>query len=379
MKRFLLLFCLLLSSVVLAQQGVNDQAITLLDNKLDELWETANAPGISLSVAFPNGETKTFTRGFANAEQQTGMRPDTKMLGGSTGKVFYSVVALQLVEEGLLTLDTPISEVMSVYPWFSRIPNAAQLTVRALMRHETGIPRYVFNDTFQADVHKDADRIWQPQELLSYIFDAPPLFEVGTDFAYSDTNYIILAMLIEKVTGNTLYHEVQTRVLDRAGLKNVVPQTSRTYANIAQGYNAEDDPFFPGLQFDENGKSRYNLQFEWAGGGLVITSHDLAVLGKKIYEGEMFDTALLKEYFKGIEAGDLGGQWGLGVHIRETPMGSAYGHSGFMPGYVTNMMYFEKQKFAIACQVNTSDKTRLSILRNFPVFAKLISDHLNQD
>jgi D-alanyl-D-alanine carboxypeptidase len=378
MKQLLLILGLVLVTPVLAQQNKNEKIISAVNEKLDEVWKESNAPGISLSVVFPDGEIETFTRGFANVEEGIEMTADIKMLGGSTGKVFYSVVALQLIEEGKLKLDEPIFNTMSDYSWFARIPNAKTLTVRSLMRHETGIPRYVFNETFQADVLKDVDKVWKPEELLSYVFDTEPQFEVGKGFAYSDTNYIILCMLIEKVTGNSLYDEVQKRVLDKAGLKQVVPQTARSYNNIAQGYNAEDDSFFPGLQFDENGKSRYNLQFEWAGGGLVITSHDLAVLGKKIYEGEMFDASLLEEYFNGIDAGNLGGQWGLGVHIRETPHGKAYGHSGFMPGYVTNMRYFAKNKFAISCQINTSDKTRMSILRHFSTISNLINEILNE-
>ena len=186
-------------------------------------------------------------------------------------------------------------------------------------------------------------------------------------------------MLIEKITNNSLYEEVQQRVLNKAQLKHVVPQTARKYENIAQGYNNVNDSFFPGLQFDENGKSRYNLNFEWAGGGLVITTHDLAVLGKKIYEGEMFNPSLLKDYFNGIDAGQLGGQWGLGVHIKESSHGRTYGHSGFMPGYITNMIYFAKEGFSICYQINTSDRDRIVILRDLPSIGYLISDALKSN
>jgi len=376
MKKLLLIFCCLLLTQITAQQ--NSNIIEVVNKKIDELWKDSTAPGLSLSIVLPNGEVKTLTRGWANIEKKIEMSPTTKMLGGSTGKVFYSVVALQLIEEGKLKLDEPIFKSMSDYSWFDRIPNAKSLTVRTLMRHETGIPRYVFSDAFQIDILKDVDKVWKPEEILSYIFDAEPEFEVGANFAYSDTNYIILSMLIEKITGNSLYDEVQNRVLNKAGLKDVVPQTTRSYEDIAQGYNAIDDSFFPGLQFDEVGKSRYNLQFEWAGGGLVITTHDLAVLAKKIYEGKMFDPALLEEYFRGIDAGRMGGKWGLGVHIKETPNGLVYGHSGFMPGYVTNMMYFSKDKFAICYQLNTSDRTKTSIMRYLPSIGQIISEELSK-
>lgn len=377
MKKILFLSIALFLTNVVDSQNKNEKVFNAVDKKLNEIWKESKAPGLSFSVVLANGETKTFTRGFADVENEIKMEANTKMLGGSTGKVFYSVVALQLIEEGKLSLDTPIYTLMKNYKWFSKIPNAKSLTIRSLMRHETGIPRYVFSPEFQVDIHKDADRVWKPEDLLAYIFDAKPEFEVGSSFAYSDTNYIILCMLIENVTKKSIYEEVQKRVLDKAGLKNVEPQTKRKYNNIAQGYNTANDPFFPGIQFDENGKSRYNLQFEWAGGGLVITTHDLAVLAKKIYEGKMFAPKLLEEYFKGVDAGRMGGKWGLAVHIQETPKGKTYGHSGFMPGYITNMAYDEANKFSICYQINTSDRERISILRVLPSLIQVIRDELN--
>lgn len=377
MKKLLLTsLCLLLCTWSLAQD--TDAVMAAVQKKLDEFFEAGDAPGVSVSIVMPNGEERTLVKGWADVEKKVKMSAKTKMLGGSTGKVFYSVVAMQLIEEGKLKLDEPIFAQMSDYDWFERMPNAKELTVRNLMRHQTGIPRYVFSEEFQADVLKDADRAWKPEELLAYVLDNEPLFAANADFAYSDTNYIVLCMLIEKVTGNDLYKEVQKRVLDKAGLKAVEPQNKRKYKNLAQGYNAENDPFFPGNALDGKGKSRYNLQFEWAGGGLVITTNDLAVLGKKIYEGEMFSPALLEEYFKGVDAGRLGGEWGLGVHIQETPQGTVYGHSGFMPGYVTNMRYYKKDKFSICYQINTSDRAKMSILRQLPGLGAIVSEELNK-
>ncbi|MBO3696933.1 serine hydrolase [Roseivirga sp. E12] len=342
-----------------------------LRNKLTEIYEASNAPGVSFSAVLPDGKEITLTAGYADLEKKIEMEFDHKMLGGSTGKVFYSVVVMQLIEEGKLDLDAPVKNYLGNNSWFERLPNAANLTIRNLMRHESGIPRYVFKEAFQKDVIADVDRVWKPEELLSYVYDDKPLFSVGEQFAYSDTNYIIVAMVIEAVTGNDLYDEVQTRVLDRARLNHVVPQTGRVYEKLAQGYNGED-PFFPGNALDENGRSRYNWQFEWAGGGLVITTRDLAVLAKKIYEGEMFDKALLKEYFDGREATGMGGTWGLGVHIRNSPNGRVMGHSGFMPGYITNMMYFEDLGFSICYQINASDPPRRGILRQLPQMANII-------
>ena len=377
MKKILAVLLCSFAIPALAQDvATTSRILVKLNKKLNEIREASGAPGVSFTTVLPNGDEITLVSGYADVEQQIEMEPDHKMLGGSTGKVFYSVVVMQLVEEGLLRLDEPVKTYLGSNEWFGRLPNADQLTLRHLMRHESGIPRYVFKEAFQKAVVKDVDKVWRPEELLSYVFDDKPLFTVEEGFAYSDTNYIIVAMVIEAVTNNGLYEEVQTRVLDKAGLAHVVPQNVRTYDKLAQGYNAENDPFFPGKAVGTDGKSRFNWQFEWAGGGLVITSRDLAVLGKKIYEGEMFDKSLMKEYLGGREATAMGGTWGLGVHIRQTPNGRILGHSGFMPGYITNMMYFEDQKFSICYQVNSSEASSRGILRELPQLARIIRDEI---
>jgi D-alanyl-D-alanine carboxypeptidase len=103
------------------------------------------------------------------------------------------------------------------------------------------------------------------------------------------------------------------------------------------------------------GKFVINPQFEWCGGGMASTAEDLARWAKALYEGRAFDRSLLPEMLNGVPA-KLGPEasYGLGVIIRPTRLGTSYGHSGFFPGYITEMIYFPEQKIAVAVQVNTS-------------------------
>jgi len=105
-----------------------------------------------------------------------------------------------------------------------------------------------------------------------------------------------------------------------------------------------------------NGKFAINPQFEWTGGGYASTAHDLARWAKMIYEGKAFSPDLLPEVLEGVPAPMLGREtrYGLGAIIRKTQAGTSYGHSGFFPGYMTDMMYFPDKKFAVAVQVNSS-------------------------
>ena len=105
-----------------------------------------------------------------------------------------------------------------------------------------------------------------------------------------------------------------------------------------------------------DGKFAINPQFEWTGGGYVSTAEDLARWAKMFYEGKAFSPELLPQVLDGVPAPMLGPEtrYGLGVIIRKTSLGTTYGHSGFFPGYMTDMMYFPEHKVAVAVQVNTS-------------------------
>jgi D-alanyl-D-alanine carboxypeptidase len=139
-------------------------------------------------------------------------------------------------------------------------------------------------------------------------------------------------------------------------LKQTKPQTSRVIKGLIQGYAGTGNPFGGEDEVIQNGKFIFNPQWEWTGGGMVTTSEDLSRWAKFMYEGRAFSKDLLPEMLKGVSAPQLGRdtKYGLGVIIRPTSKGITYGHSGFFPGYFTDMMYFPEKKIAIAVQVNSS-------------------------
>lgn len=277
------------------------------------------------------------------------------MLVGSTGKTFVAAVALQLVSEGKLDLDAPMSKYLGEELWFDRLPNAHTVTVRMLMNHTSGIIRYEFNEAFLADLLADPDRVWKPEELVAYLFDTEAPFPAGEGWTYSDTNYIVLGMIIERLTGRTLYEEIEDRLLTPLGLEEMVPSDSRVIPGLIQGYAGADNPFTGTDEVIVDGQFAINPQFEWAGGGFAGTPRALARWAADIYEGRAYDPALLEETLDGVPA-RLGRDtaYGLGVIIWPMPAGTAWGHSGFFPGYLTEMRYFPDHRIAVAWQVNTS-------------------------
>jgi D-alanyl-D-alanine carboxypeptidase len=328
-----------------------------LQARLDSLVASSGIPGITVGVVLPDGAHFGLAAGVSDRASGAPMRPDDRMLQGSVGKTYFGAVALQLVSEGRLDLDARLADYLGEEPWYPRLPNGSEATIRQLMSHTSGVVRYEFNPRFLEDLLADPMRTFTPEERLSYLFDSDPPFPAGEGWEYSDTNFILLAMVIEKITERDAYDEIGDRLLEPLGLDDTVPSRSPVVEGLVQGYGGGAANPFGG--FDEmlvEGRLVINPQFEWGGGGFASTSEDLARWIHAIHEGRAFDDSLLDEARSGVPA-PLGpqGSYGLGVIMMELPVGAAWGHSGFMPGYRTEGYYFPPEGFSVALQINTSD------------------------
>jgi D-alanyl-D-alanine carboxypeptidase len=355
----LLLFltvCLLFTVVVQGQTPDTTALKNALQAKLDEWHKAGSFPGATLGVVLANGESFALAVGYSDRDAKTPMKPNDRMLAGSVGKTFAAATALQLIKEGKIGLDDKIEKYLGSEPWFSRLPNAKDITVRQLMNHTSGLVRYEFKEQFTKDLTANPEKVWKPAELVSYLLDEKPPFEAGKGWDYSDTNYIVLGMIIEKVTGKKFYDEATRRLLKPLKLADTIPQDGPRLKGVIQGYAGPNNPFGGTDGMIVNGKFVINPQFEWTGGGYASTTQDLARWVKMIYEGKAFSPDLLPQVLDGVAAPMLGREtkYGLGAIIRKTQVGTSYGHSGFFPGYMTDMAYFPDQKVAVAVQVNTS-------------------------
>ncbi|MFZ1699735.1 MAG: serine hydrolase [Pyrinomonadaceae bacterium] len=324
--------------------------------ELDEWHKAGKFPGATVGVTLASGESFGLAVGFSDRETKVPMKPTDRMLAGSTGKTFAAAVALQLVKEGKIVLDDKVEKYLGSEPWFSRLPNAKDITVRQLMNHTSGLVRYEFKDTFTTFLMQNPMKVWTPAERLAYLLDEKPPFVAGKGWDYSDTNYIVLGMIIEKVTGKEFYDEARRRLIKPLKLTDTIAQEGPVMKGVVQGYAGAENPFGKNDAMMANGKFLVNPQLEWTGGGWASTSEDLARWAKMIYEGKAFHSSLLPQVLDGVDAPMLGRttKYGLCAIIRPTPAGITYGHSGFFPGYMTDMMYFPETKVAIAVQVNTS-------------------------
>ncbi|MCY1520885.1 Beta-lactamase [compost metagenome] len=229
------------------------------------------------------------------------------------------------------------------------------------MNHTSGIEEYYELGDFMQKMKQEPYRVWSPVETFGYVFNRKPLFAAGTDWGYADTNYLILAYIMEKINGKKMYDLIKELVIRPYKLTNTEPSIKSKFDRLATGYSGKESPFpFHGAMVKE-GKLVFNPQFEWAGGGFISSSGDLALFAKDLFFFKDLSAESRAEMQKGVKAKTgRDHQYGLALQIRPgKDLGWSYGHSGWFPGYSTDAVYFPDMNIALAIQFNTDDRFKL--------------------
>ena len=322
--------------------------------QLEAFCAVNGCPGATLGFVLPDSRSGSTAAGVTCKGDGRAMRPGDRMLSGSIGKTYVATVLLQLVEEERVKLDTKISHWFGNDEWFAHLPNARDISLRVLMNHTSGIARHIFTAEFQAAVKAEPQRVWRPEELLMYVLDKEPLFPVGQGWSYADTNYVLVGMIIERVTGRTYYQELADRILTPLKLTDTSPSDRPELRGLVCGYTSEDNIMALPVEVARDGRYAINPQLEWTGGGLVSTALDLARWAWLLYGGRVLEDESLRRMLESVPMGeDSDRKYGLAVMIRPSAHGPVYGHAGYMPGYVSVMAYYADHGLAMAVQVNT--------------------------
>ncbi|MFT5291109.1 MAG: D-alanyl-D-alanine carboxypeptidase [Planctomycetota bacterium] len=346
--------------------AITDAARERIEERcLEYLWglyEAKRFPGCSAALVLPDGSSLTFPVGLADVEAERDMTSQDRMLSGSIGKTYVTAAAHKLMLAGKLSWDQRAVEFFAGEDWFLRVPNAETMTLKQLLRHQSGIARHVFKPEFLPDCYADPDRTWKPEELLAYVFDEEPLFEAGTNWAYADTNYIVIGMIIERVAKKPFYEYVRDEFLTPLKLADTVPSDSRRIPGLTQGYIAAFQGTGVPERVLEDGVFFCNPQFEWCGGGYASTSLDLARWAHVLYGGEAMEGDYLTSMLETVPA-RLGPnkEYGLGVMVASTDLGPAIGHDGIMTGFGATVSHFPEQGISAALMLNTDDSRILGM------------------
>ncbi|MCR2792858.1 beta-lactamase family protein [Microbacterium sp. zg.Y625] len=289
----------------------------------------AGYPGALASVTRADGERLDVGVGEVG---DTDAAADAQVRIGSNTKMFVATVVLQLVDEGRVSLDAPIDTYLPGLVRGDGIDGTA-ITVRQLLQHQTGLPEYA--DELAADAFGMKDVYISPRDMLDLALSSPASFAPGESWEYSNTNYIVLGLLIERVTERALWEQIDERIVEPLDLE-------RTYLP-GPGERELRDEHPPHFHADTPGELREITEMDpasgWSAGAMVSTPGELNTFMRALFAGELVSDETLAEMQDGTAAGDdLWPEATYGLGLQSFPLscgGIAWGHGGDIPGAQT--------------------------------------------
>ncbi len=325
---------------------VDQQTANLLQSSLDSSVSAIRVPGATMTVIRPDGAKWVGVSGLSNIENNTAMAPGLKFRIASVTKTFTATVILQLVKERRISLDDTLDSVLP-----GLVPNGAQISIRQLLNHTSGIFDYAQaqNPSFFQGEYNNPLRKWMPAELIAIANSNTPYFAPGNGFHYSNTNYVLLGMIIEKLTGNTYAQEVTSRIFAPLGLNNTsIPATADRPPGSSQGYTYNGSTWVNTTRMDPS--------WAFATGSIISNSDDLVTWLYALMNGTLIDYALKTEMFTFVDTQGVVTEGPNGYGLGLEKINNSIGHTGdFVFG--GQAAIYQKQGWAFVVLVNASPST----------------------
>ena len=329
-----------------------------------------HAPGGILHVRSPKLGRWTGVAGRGRVAPAVPMRAGDRFRAGSIMKPFVSAVVLQLVERGRLSLDARLPEMLPA-DVVDRFPTAPDVTIRMLLSHRSGIPEWDLpeQDEFAA---RHPAHVWTITEILDLAAAKPPVFAPGTAYSYCNTEYNLLGLIIDRVTGRSWRHEITRRIVRPLRLTHTslpAPGDLSITGAHAHGYLVLDGQTVDRTRLDPS------IAGAAGGSGLVTTVQDLARFWDALLKGRLFrHRGTLKEMLTfGATPGEVTSGYGLGVEQYTLPGGiELIGHLGGAGTYRSFVGRQRPQDATIAFALNFEDDPSPLI---FPVAKTLAATH----
>lgn len=338
---YFVLILLFLNTESVAQ--VNPDLQLRLDKTLDSMRIRIKSAALSGGMVLPDGNVWTSASGMASQNPVTQARPDQLLLIGSVTKTIISAAILNLAQNGQLALNDKISK------WIEPLPHIdTNITITHLLRHQSGIYDILESQALNLEMITHQDVVFSPWDIINRYLQAP-LFAPGAQWSYSNTNYFLLGIIIEKVTGQTYYQYIRSQFLDAHQLTSfAIPAFENMEGEVCHVWLDLN-----GDQLTEDAHDFYSNYIALnsvagAAGGYYANSADLARWIYKFMRGEIVNSAWVAEAQKTVYASGVpNGTYGLGL-MKKSFLGlTGFGHGGDL-GYSASAWYFPEKEVSIA-------------------------------
>jgi D-alanyl-D-alanine carboxypeptidase len=309
-----------------------------LTRAITTAWRQTSIPGAIVGVWQKGAAPYVRTLGVRDTTIRRPMTANLYMRIGSDTKTFTVTAVLQLVDKRKVRLRDPISK------YISGVPGGNRISLRELAEMRSGLFNYSADPAFQRAFVNDPHRQFGPPELLAYSFSHPPKFAPGSEFDYSNTNTVLLGLVVEKVSHQPLAVYIKQHILKPEHLTHtVLPSGAGFPSPHAQGYTNQT----------ENGTranaTDWNPSWGWAAGAMISTLDDLHVWARDVATGTLLTRATQKQRDRFISAPALGGAYGLGLFKAN----GWIGHGGGLPGYLSLAIYLPSAHATIVVLLNS--------------------------
>ncbi|WP_329117471.1 serine hydrolase domain-containing protein [Streptomyces sp. NBC_01353] len=318
--------------------GLGPELTARLDKAIEDVRKQAGIPGLVAGLWMPG--KGNYVRAFGVADKVTGepMSADGFVRIGSETKTFTVTALLKLVDDRKVRLDDPISD------YIRGVPNGHKITLRHLAEMRSGLFPYTSDPDFVQDLLSDPQRSFTPHEVLAYGYRHKNTFAPGAQFQYSNSNLILLGLVVEKVSGHRLVDFIDKRVLRPADLRHtLLPEGSEFPEPHPRGYTNQT------LSGEVADSTDWNPSWAWSAGAMISDLEDLRRWAKIVATGELLSPETQAERLKTLPTGFPGTSYGLGI----LNASGWIGHNGSIPGYETVTVYLPSQKATLVLMLNT--------------------------
>ncbi|MDG4832783.1 serine hydrolase [Solwaraspora sp. WMMD1047] len=331
--------CLALAGVLVAPAaaGTGRPTDRAVQRALDGLVGTDGFVGALAAVTGRDGRNRHYTAGVADRRTGAPVPVDGRVRIASNTKMFVATVVLQLVGEGRVELDEPVEAYLpGLLTGFGSAGD--EITVRQLLQHTSGLPDYVLplvDGNFAANYPAVRHTYREPRELVDAGLAAEPTTAAGS-FGYSNTNYIVAGLLVQRVTGRPLGEEITRRIIDRVGLRH----TYWPALGDQRIHGPHPRGFFESATGELIDVTEQEPSMAWAAGALVSTPGDVNRFLTALLAGRLLGPAQLRQMQTTVDAPGFdtvgGSRYGLGLATFKLSCGGfAWSHGGNAPGYTT--------------------------------------------
>jgi D-alanyl-D-alanine carboxypeptidase len=325
-----------------------------LQRRLDRLRVRNGIPGVSAAILFPDDTTWVGTSGLADVETGESVEPHTAFAVASISKTFTSALILALAQDGKVSLDAPVAR------YLPQLTIDRRVTVRMLLDHTSGLRDFFFDPRIDKALLGDRGRTWDAARSLRYV--GAPYFRPGKGWHYSNTNYLLLGLIAERVDGRSLSAQLKARFFEPLGLDHTFEQIDGSPEGpVAHGYRLDgaSTKLRPVDLSDGTNMAPFTSVVTAAGaaGSIASTPSDLVRWARALYSGTVLDPASLDAMIGDVAltAGkDPTIPYGLGVQALVFDGHATLGHSGRLLGFRAVVRWLPRERIAIAVVTNQS-------------------------